>query len=406
MKHDFHTLRQCLLYAVVAVTGCLGMACRKEAGESSFGKYSFHLMVKDGSECLIQSDSVETGVIDPGRLGIRPIPARHFYDLVPRRGYYYYVDPKTSRFLKCMTRNGSFSEVGSVSLTGISLVENLTWFSEDSLLLIGYDTGNAVTRYARINTDRMSAEQGIVDIPSPSKPFNWISVGFVRLTDKKISIGYTYHFSTGPGRYTTSDTMYVDVLSFPGMKSLARYKDTRSAYPGGVNTKESYSFTDENGDFYFIACPGIIAGNHPGKPTAIFKIPAGEEKPDPGYFLNISASPIGNHAYGCWYIGNGKVIVRAERKDLYKGLSDHYKTPHFSFFLADLHSGTTSRLDLPLDKGSSRQCVLAEGGKVYITVNSDTDGCFVWIFDPATRSLQKGMQFTGSTDYILRMDKM
>lgn len=385
----------------------LTTACREEpeGNDPPFPKYSFHLMTKDGNEYLVQTDSLDSGSVDPAR-GVRPIPARHFYDLVPRKGFYYYVEPKTSTFLKNTVKNGAFRQAGAVKLTGISLVENLTWLSDDSVLVIGYDFRRSVTRYARINVGNMTADEGIVDIPSPAEPFNWVSIGFLRFHNDKVSVGYTYHSSAGPGSFTTSDTMHIDVLSFPGMKSLARYKDTRSTYPGGINTKESYSFTDEKGDFYFIACPGLVGGNHPGKPTAIFRIGSTEERPDPDYFFNISASPVGNHAYGLWYLGKGKAILRSEQKGFYTGISDHWKTPHFQFYLVDLYTREVEKLDLPPDKGSSRQCVLVDNGRVYLTVNPDSGGCYVWRFDPETRALGKKLLFTGETDYILRIDRM
>ncbi len=362
-------------------------------------------MLKDGSECLLQTDSVESGKLTPLQ-GLKGLPRHNFYSLVARDGYYYYLDSKNGSYKKCVLTTESLNEVASVSLEGFTLIENLTWLSSDSILLIGYDVKGAKTRYARIDLTTMRAEQGIIDIPRPFPPFNWVSVGFTKLETDRMLIGYTYHSSSKTGEYTTSDTIHIDELSYPDLKSLSRYKDTRSIYPGGLSTKESYSFTDESGDFYFVACPGIIAGNNDTKPTALFRILKGDTRADPDYFFNISSSPIGNQGYGCWYIGQGKAIIRTERKALYTGIGDHYAVPHFDFYLLDLQKQTAVRLALPLDKGSSRQCILVENGKVYITVNSDTEGCYVWIMDPNTLELRKGLQFAGEADYILRMDVM
>ncbi len=362
-------------------------------------------MTKDGREYLVQTDSLEQGRIDPLQ-GALVIPPRHFYSLIAKDGYYYYLDATKSALIKCSLRGHTFAPVASVPLEGFSMIENFTWLSPDSLLLIGFDFEASITRFARVDVNQLSAEEGLVDIPPPFGPFNWMSIGFTKLNQDRFLIGYTYHSAREPGSYSTIDTITVDVLSYPSMKSLARYKDTRSAYPGGINTQQSYSFTDEKGDFYFVACPGIIAGNNPDKPTGIFRIRDGEERPDPGYFFNISASEIDNHGYGFWYIGKGRAIIRTERKKLYTSIQDHYKVPHFDFYVLNLERQTTTRLDLPLDKGSSRQCVLVEDGNVYITVNSDTDGCYVWLLDPVTLSLKKGLQFTGETDYILRLDRL
>ena len=72
-----------------------------------------------------------------------------------------------------------------------------------------------------------------------------------------------------------------------GSLIILGYDDTRSVYPGGVNS-----------DFYFIACLGIASGNYPEKPTGIFRIKKSCEEIDPAYFVNISASAIKDHGYG------------------------------------------------------------------------------------------------------------
>ena len=87
-------------------------------------------------------------------------------------------------------------------------------------------------------------------------------------------------------------------------------------------------------------------------------------------------------------------------------MKDHYKVPHFDFYLLNLEKQTTSRLPLPLDKGTSRQCVLVKNGTVYITVNSGNDGCYVWLLNPETGALKKGLKFSDDTEYILRLERL
>ncbi|HWV30477.1 MAG TPA: hypothetical protein VN038_12510, partial [Dyadobacter sp.] len=59
-----------------------------------------------------------------------------------------------------------------------------------------------------------------------------------------------------------------------------------------------------------------------------------------------------------------------------------------------------------LDKGTSRQCVLVENGTVYITVNSGNEGCYVWLLNPETGALKKGLKFSDDTEYILRLERL
>ncbi len=383
-------------------------ACTKEKTKQYTTKpkqYSIYAMMKDGKEYLIHTDSLTAGSINPALAGATVVPGRLFYDLIVKNGYYYWVDWKRKTFEKYIIKEGKFTKESELALKGISAIENYNWISRDSLLIIGYDEIERKVRYAKIHVDKMEAVQGEMPIPKPFGGFNSMSVGFSRFLNAKLQVGYTYH-TTNVNSYTTSDTIYVETLSYPGMEFLCRSKDVRSAYPAGPNTRQSHFFTDETGDFYFIGCPGIASGNNPEKPTGIFRIKAGETEIDKGYFFNISTSQIQNHGYGLWYLGNGKAIVRTERKGVFTGMKDHWKVPHFDFYVLDLNTKSTTRLALPLDKGTARQCILVENGQVYITVNSDSEGSYIWSYDPETTSLKRGIKFDGEIDYVLRLERL
>jgi hypothetical protein len=396
--------RLILLFLIIGFAACT----RKRPGEvaSEKKKYSIYVMMKDGKEYLVQTDSLSSGHIKPVQEGTKVVPARLFYDLIAHNGKYYRVDWKTDSFVRYRVENKIFTKEAELTLKGISAIENYQWLSPDSLFIVDYDAATRKVRYAAINVNNMKARQGETEIAGPSGIFNSMSIGFLKFLDKKLLVGYTYHAINNLNSFTTSDTIYVDVLSYPSLKFISRSVDTRSAYPGGVNTRQSHFFSDENGDFYFIACPGIAAGNNPDKPTGIFRIKKSQTGIDPDYFFNISVSKIQNHGYGFWYIGNGKAIVRTERKGFFTGMNDHWKVPHFDFFEIDLEHKTTSRLPLPLDKGTARQCVLVEDGVVYITVNSDSQGSRVWLYDPIKKSLTKGLQFDHQVDYLLRLERL
>lgn len=398
----------CKIYKFIFALIVVGLAgCSQENARqvSKNARYSIYTMMKDGTEFILQTDSITSGAVNPAKQGIKVNPGRLFYDLIVRDGKYYRVDWKTKTFIKYQIENNKFAKKMELPLDGISSVENYNWISKDSLLIIGYDERKQKVRYAQIQVAEMKATQGEMEIPAPFGIYNSMSVGFSRFVNDALLIGYTYH-TTNLNSYTTSDTIYVERLSYPGMKSLGRSKDSRSAYPAGPNTRQSHSFTDEKGDFYFIACPGIASGNNADKPTGIFRIKKSEKVIDPGYFFNISASKIQNHGYGFWYAGNGKAIVRTERKGVFKGMSDHWKVPHFDFYVIDLESKSTIRLDLPLDKGTARQCVLVEKGVVYITINSDVAGSCIWQYNPKTGVLKKGLKLDDKVDYVLRLERL
>lgn len=371
-------------------------------------KYSIYILGKDNHEYLLETNDLSSGNIYPEQSGVLISQEQMDRDIIVRDGYYYHQDYKSSMFSKYIINEGLLTETDSLEIKDFS-IENFCWISKDTLLLSGlnYNKYNRL-RYAIVNTAEMKLiASGDTEISVPSKQFSSMSVGFTERKGNQVLIGYTYHKEISPSSYTTCDTTFVSTLSYPQMKVLETAKDTRSTYPGGINTIQSYSFNDEQHDFYFMTCPGIALGNRPDLPTAVFRINNQDNEPDKSYFFNISASEIQNHAYGMWYLGNGQAIIRAERKDLYKGISDHHSTPHFEFYLLDLYKKEViKKLDLPLDKGTRRECVLIENNIAYIAVNSNKEGNYIWMYDIKTGSLKKGLKLSGNTDFIMRIDHL
>lgn len=369
-------------------------------------KYSIYTMAKDDSESIVQVDDLSSGEINPKESGTRTYPKQIWYDLIVKDGFYYRLENKNSYFLKYKVENNKYTPVDSVLLSGLSYLDNYNWLDADTLFLISYNRLPSRLSYARVNIKTMKAEVGLLPTQLPTPPLTSMSIGFSERRDNQLLLGYTYHKTTSDQQYTSIDTLYVDFLSYPELKLQKTVKDIRSTYPGSVNTGQPASFRDENGDFYFLACPGIALGNRPEKPTAIYRIKKDEDSLDSSYFFNISASKIQNHGYGLWNIGDGKAIIRSERKELFTGLTDHYKIPHVEFYVLDLGKQTVKKLDLPLDKGTSRQCILVENGLVYISINSDEAGNYIWKYDLKTEKLERGLHITGAIDYILRIEPL
>ena len=385
-------------FVIYFFTGC------SEKHKSDHKKYSIYTMAKDYKEYILQVNDLSSGEMDPVKNGAGTYPKQIWFDLIVRNGFYYRLERKTQYFLKYTIENNEYIPVDSVAVPPLTYLDNYNWVDPDTLLLLSYDRKISRLSYAKVNVKTMKAEVGKVAIALPKAPFNSISVGFSELRNKQLLVGYSYHQITSQN-FATSDTAYVGILSYPQMKWEKTLKDHRSTYPGGSNTAQPNTFSDENGDFYFLTCPGIALGNHPDKPTALYRIRKNQDTIDSTYFWNISES-IKNHGYGLWNIGDGKAILRSERRDLFTGVEDHYKIPHIEFYVLDLKQKTSKKLNLPLDKGTSRQCVLVEKGIVYISINSDTGGNFIWIYNPKTENLTKGLKLNGEIDYILRIEKL
>ncbi|MBC8985401.1 hypothetical protein H9X96_06400 [Pedobacter sp. N36a] len=370
-------------------------------------KYSIYILAKDGNEYIVETDQLDSGIILPEKEGAELNTREMDRSVIVKNGYYYHLNRKKAALVQYELRDRQLRAVQSMRLTKFSL-ENFHWLGRDTLLLTGLNTPDFTqVKYAMLNVAAMkSISEGNMEIPIPSGKFDNMSVGFVKKQDSKLLVGYTYHQELGLLNYTTSDTTYVTELNYPQMTAVKTAKDTRSTYPGGVNTVQTSSFEDVQGDFYFMDCPGIALGNRPELATGILRINKNETAPDPRYFFNISRS-IGNHAYGMWPVGGDKAIVRAERKDLFKGLWDHYSTPHFEFYLVDVKNNKViNKLALPLDKGTRRECVLLKDNIAYISISSSAEGNFIWKYDLKTGALSKGLELAGNTDFILRIDQL
>ena len=394
-----------LLFIFLCFSACIQSPL---SGDESNGlKYSIYILGKDGKDYLLQTNRLDSGMRSPEQDGTDVNAGNVSRAIIVKNGFYYHLNRKKGTFIKYKLVNKVLIEIASVPLPDFS-IENFCWKSQDTLLLTGLNAANfSQVKYTFIDTRKM---QQIVaanmDIPRPEGRFEYLSVGFVMLRAEKIFVGYTYHQQLSASDYTTSDTTYITEMSYPQMKTVKTSKDIRSTYPGGVNTIQPYSFNDEQHNYYFMTCPGIALGNRPELPTGIMRINATEDKPDKNYFFNLSNSVIHNHAYGIWYLGNNKAIVRSERKDLFKGLGDHYSTAHFEFYVVDLLNLNAKKLSLPLDKGTRRECVIVDKEVAYISVNSDTEGNFIWLYHIKTGELKKGLQLTGNTDFILRIDQL
>lgn len=382
-------------------------ACRHN-GRAESKKYSIVVGSKEGELYIWQTDHLDSGVVDPIAKGVKLLgPARIWYYLLVRDGFYYYVDSKSEYFVKAQIRDERFVHLDSIRLADFSYPDNAQFITPDTIFLVSHSMGMKAKKFAKVNVRTMTASVDSLPVPSPRAPFDNMSVGFQMWRNDRLWIGYTYHYANRNMGFGSSDTVYVARMTYPGMVREHIGKDPRSTFPGNVNTAQQNTFKDEKGDFYFMSSPGIVRGANPHQPTAVYRIKANEQTIDSSYFFNISASEVQNHAYGLWYLGNHKALLRSERKDLFKTYKEHYAVPHIGYYEIDLSTRqVANKLDLPLDRGSSRTCVLVEGEKAYITINDGKGGNDIWIYRPLDRSLTKGLHFEGDVDYIYRLEKL
>lgn len=382
------------------------LGCNSADPAAQLKKYSIHLLDMEGKEYIVTTDNLDSGLIEPEE-ETEALPDSISRNIIVKDGYYYSLQRKSNILTKYTLKNQQLFAVAHLQLQDFS-EENFLWIGKDTLLLSGLNVLSNTGKYYLIDANKMKIlAKGWLGIEKPTGKFTSMSIGFVQKRKDTLFVGYSFHPPTKGGNYTTGDTTYISRLAYPEMKSIGLQKETRSTYPAGVNNVQHNEFTDEKGDFYYLSCPGIAMGNRTDLPTAIFRIKANSKAVDANYCFNLSASKIQNHAYGLWYLAQGKAIVRSERKDLFKGLSDHYSTPHFEFYLLDvMNQQVIKKLDLPLDKGTRKEAVLVNGDIVYIAVNSATEGNYIWKYNFKTDELSKGLQLGGASAFIVRLDRL
>ncbi|MND75012.1 hypothetical protein D3C80_666200 [compost metagenome] len=383
----------------------LVISCRTEdEGRNTDGKYSLYTMNKDLGNTIITSNTIDSGNLTISKNGI-DIPTQQFdRSIIAKDKHFYFL--RAGKFRKYTLESNGLKEIAQLAMQD-QHIENINWLDRDTLLLFTSDnkTNRRLWVYKITVNDFKINQQQEVKLPSASADFKILSVGFGTIHQQRLLIGYTFNKVINETDFTTIDTMYIATLDKKTLQLENIQKDTRSSYPGGVNTVQSYSFHDENGNFYFMSCPGIALGNSPSKPTAIFRIDNNSPHINPTYFLNLTAKTH-NHAYGMWYLGNNQAIIRSERRDRYTDFSDHHSTYQFEYYVVDLISQTTTKLNLPFDKGTRKESVLVENGKAYITIDDAKDQHQVWIYDIKSKDIQVGLTLDQATDFIVRIDRL
>ncbi|MFD2599318.1 hypothetical protein ACFSQ3_10165 [Sphingobacterium corticis] len=338
---------------------------------------------------------------------IPPPNASFNREFIIHKKHYYEVNADNDYFIKYRIGKSKLEAVDSIKLVNDN-IEQFHWKNgSDTLLLCNVKHGyREICHFYEIDTKNFKLiREAIVPIPSAVREFNILSIGLMRYQADKIWLAYTYSKMIRGTDYTTIDTMFYATLDYQNLKNLGTETDGRSTYPGGINTIQTYSGTAENGDFYFTSSPGIAAGNAIELPSSIFRKKQNETTVDSSYMINISEQ-IKNHAYGFWYLGKDKAIVRSEQSDKFTDFANHHAVYQFDYFLTDLTSGKMERLDLPLDKGTRKENVIQVNQDLYIAIDDDEDRHTVWKYNLPTKSVSKHLTPKFPIDYILRLDRL
>lgn len=378
--------------------------CQQAVVQDNTSAFSLYLLQKDDSHAILFTDSLDSSATLPEAL---PVPAGLNFnrEFIQKDGFYYQLNPKNRHFRKFGLNSKGLVAIDSIDL-GNNYLENAVWVNNSDTLLIAtiesthLDKGNIFLLDTR-NFKLILQKQ--LPLPTAKDDFNILNIGIMELKDNKLWFGYSYSRFLAQDDYSTADSMYFMTIDLPTANILHQEEDHRSTYPAGYNLVQSYSFTDEKGDLYFMSCPGIAMGNNLEQPTGIFRKQKNSLQIDPNFFINISQN-LHNHAYGMWYLGKEEVIIRAERKDKYSDFSNHHSTYQFEYYRVNLITDVFSKLNIPLDKGTRKENVWIKDGIAYLAIDDADDQHVVWIYDSATQKVKKGITVPNKSSYILRLD--
>lgn len=399
MKFFFPSLYICLLSAL----GMLFSCASPDASKNMQPEYALYLLNEDGSNTFLLQESLQ----DTAKSTEIEVPSKEFTrEYIHKKGIFYHFKERNDYFIRYqLDANNQMIATDSI-LFKDGYLENYLWKDNTDTLLL-FTVEKKTTAHARmyvVDTKSFTLlREEALPFPSSIGDFNLLSIGVVDLVDDKLWIAYCYSKFLTVDDYTTSDTMYYATLDYSSLDVLNLQKDTRSSYPGGVNTVQSYSARDDQGDFYFMSCPGVALGNNLTKPTAIFRKKKGMQEVDTSYMLDISKT-IHNHAYGFWYVGGQKAIIRSEQRDLYTDFSNHHSTFQFEYYLVDLSTKKLDKINIPLDKGTRKENVLVQGDYVYFAIDSEGGKHDIWRYTINDGQVNRVSSVSNSASYILRLD--
>ncbi len=326
------------------------------------------------------------------------------YSGFAKNGYYYGLrDSKLSKF---KLQNNLLVSVAAVPFSLVTSMGSPIWIDDNTMLILGSGTANAAVKllYAIVNASGETlsvTKTGEVALGAVPTGYTSFSMGDYQLRNGKLYVEYS--FDSGWSVPAASGS-YLSTMDYPAFTNITTDRDVRSTAPGGTIGYQPSSFTNESGDIYVMNMPGVRMGNYPALPTIISRIKSGATAFDKDYVFDISATA-GQHAYGMWYLGNGKALIKTERSSLISTWADYSKYV-FDYYVVDVSAKTAKHLDIPLHAGALLGNVVIENGKAYVANQSETAGNFVWEYDPVTDKLTQGLKVQDGLQFVLRLDKI
>lgn len=362
-------------------------------------------MQGDDAYVILKTDDLSKGVLDVKSQGVDITASSITPNIIYRNGYYYSVS-RAGNFGKFKVTNETLETIKEIPVTQV-LDRRFAhaWIDDSHIVLLGSTGKKQTVTWVRIDTDKMVVEaDGTLDIETPkeNESFNSSGMAGYRKSDGTLFYIYVYMPKSKSGKLLVDRRPghYIAFIDAKTMKVKKVEENTRAQFIGSTSygdTRTQHTFTDANGNFYYIACnllqePGYSAISTTRQASKIFRINNGEDMVDPTY---EGYQQERGKIVDLTVLNNEEVLLYVQ--DPKQATPDNptwdSKDNAYTCFwqLLNYRTHEVKRLDLPLSRGVFGNTADIRAGKVYIgiNVNADPSGVF-FIYDVRTRKVTKG----------------
>lgn len=383
---------------------CLSIiSCEREPGsggsESGEKDYQYFLLSALGSwpntvHYMTATNDLTKGEMDITKEGDE-INSKGTYSYIVKNGFIYNYKTDQGIFKKFKYTQDRLTTVKEVPFTYISDISSYVWIDANTLVIVGETGDGQHIRYTVFNTSDLSIiRQGEIEgfQPFPTA-YNFYSLGAMTYIDGHIYLQYSFR----NGKWITPDYYNFAVIDYKTFKVINSVTDSRSSGVANGSPYFKTTFTKDNEAFYYTCFPRVGAGSNK---IYLFRALKGATSPDPGYQINLTDLVGGKSLETVIeYMGDNKMVVLYRDPALGNAYNGRYA-------IVDIETKQVVRVldELPGDE-PYEQGMFVRNKKLYIAVNANKEGNYVWIYDLQTDKISKGMKLPDKISGFARFDK-
>ncbi|GEN65999.1 YncE family protein [Chryseobacterium rhizosphaerae] len=390
--------------SIFLLLACLSIiSCEREPGsggsESGEKDYQYFLLSALGSwpntvHYMTATNDLTNGEMDITKEGDE-INSKGTYSYIVKNGFIYNYKTDQGIFKKFKYTQDRLTTVKEVPFTYISDISSYVWIDANTLVIVGETGDGQHIRYTVFNTSDLSIiRQGEIEgfQPFPTA-YNFYSLGAMTYIDGHIYLQYSFR----NGKWITPDYYNFAVIDYKNFKVINSVTDSRSSGVANGSPYFKTTFTKDNEAFYYTCFPRVGAGSNK---IYLFRALKGATSPDPGYQINLTDLVGGKSLETVIeYMGDNKMVVLYRDPTLGNAYNGRYA-------IIDIETKQVVRVldELPGDE-PYEQGMFVRNKKLYIAVNANKGGNYVWIYDLQTDKISKGMKLPDKISGFARFDK-